>query len=486
VGLLAFAVALCGTAYAEVQNIRVSGDLDVKAVAQTNYDLKAKQLNYSHEGTGTLDNVTNDDDSRFIISTLHLQVDADLTDNVSATVRLLNQRLWEDHTAGGDQITLDNAYVVLREFLYSPLTVILGRQNLLVGNGFIVGDGALADPEGVFAANDPNNVHAAGNNGQEYSAFNAFDAVRLILDYSPLTLDLFYAKGNESGATEDDETLYGVVANYKLDEWDAVIEPYWIYLDDQAGVNTVTVNDAQFAGAGRTYEGNKVHTLGVRTSASPVENLRIDAEGAFQFGDMYDTTGVGPISERDREAFAASLYANYTWEDAPWTPATGLGWVFFSGEEASTARAGGDFDEVDEFNAWHSVYRGQFWTYIQDFLGGADAPANPYTTVDANDTGANTNRHLLYFDVNASPMEDVTLFARYVRAYFDEDPRPGRDSHAGDEFDVKATYDYTEDVTLGVFAGWFFPGDYYDGEPTTSARGDAVAWTAGGTASVDF
>ena len=90
VGLLAFAVALTGTAYAEVQNIKVSGDLDMKAISHHNYDLKLKQKNESgHVGVGP---ITNDDNSNFLLSTLHVNVDADLTDNVSTSVRLLNQR----------------------------------------------------------------------------------------------------------------------------------------------------------------------------------------------------------------------------------------------------------------------------------------------------------------------------------------------------------------------------------------------------------
>ena len=59
------------------------------------------------------------------------------------------------------------------------------------------------------------------------------------------------------------------------------------------------------------------------------------------------------------------------------------------------------------------------------------------------------------------------------------------DDEAGSEFDIKATYDYTEDVQLSMFGGWFFPGDYYDGE-TRSSKSDDIAWTVGGGASVSF
>jgi len=208
VGLLAFAVALTGTAYAEVQNIKVSGDIDLKGVSHQNYDLKAKQRNFSHEGTGGPDNVSNDDDESFFLSTVHVQVDADLTDNVSTSVRLLNQRKWDNHVAGADQISLDTAYVTLKEFLYSPLTIIAGRQDLNYGTGFIVGKGRLADPEGVFPSTA---TTGSQSTGREYSVHNSFDAIRAILDFAPLTVEGLISKNNETGVLTNDEDLYGFV-----------------------------------------------------------------------------------------------------------------------------------------------------------------------------------------------------------------------------------------------------------------------------------
>jgi len=490
VGLLAFAVALTGTAYAEVQNIKVSGDIDLKGISHQNYDLKDKQRNFSHEGTGGPDNVSNDDNESFFLSTVHLKVDADLTDNVSTTVRLLNQRKWDNHVAGDDQMSLDTAYVTLREFLYSPLTVIAGRQDLNYGTGFIVGAGRLADPEGVFPS-----TATTGNQstGQEYSAHNSFDAIRAILDFAPLTVEGLISKNNETGVLTNDEDLYGLIVNYKLDRWDAEIEPYWFFLNDESGARTVTVNDSVLSSnAARAYEINRVHTVGIRGAATPIENLRLNGEVAHQFGELIDTGPAGALvdySERDRDAWGANVYANYTWAQVPWTPATGLGWVFFSGEEATAERGtsgAGLTSQNDDFNAWDSIYRGSFTNYIQDFLGGQDAPANLYTTLDRNDTSASTNRHYLYADLSAKPMKDVTLWGRYTRSWFDEAPRPGRDDHAGDEVDVKVLYDYTEDVQLAAFAGWFLPGDYYDGETNSALRSSDLAWTAGGGATVKF
>ena len=315
--------------------------------------------------------------------------------------------------------------------------------------------------------------------------------MRAILDFSPLTVEGVWAKVNETGVLDADETLWGIVGNYKLDRWEAEIEPYWFYKDDTSGAKTVTVNDASsLVGTARAYEVNQVHTVGLRLAGSPVENLKLSGEGAHQFGRLQDrlpiNSGVTQIT-RNRDAWAANVYANYTWAQVPWTPATGLGWTYFSGNTAhgATPFAQDNVDRNDSFNAWDPMYRGSFTTYIQDFLSGADAPANLYTTFDTNDTNAVTNRHLIYGDAKLSPMKDVTLWARYTHARFDKAPRPGRSHYAGDEVDVKALYDYTEDVQLNLYGGWFFPGAYYD-EPQSNVRGNDMAWTVGGGGSVKF
>ncbi len=503
VGLLAFAVALAGTAYAEVQSIKVGGDIDIKAISQSNYDLKLTQENRGGTVGGDAAD-SDDDDLRFVLSTVRVRVDADLTDNVSTSVRLLNQRVWDSMGATDaddeNSIHIDNAYVTLKEFLYSPLTVIAGRQNLVYGTGFIVGNGQLADPTGTFAGLTTGAApFSQATHGQEYSAFNSFDAIRLILDYAPLTVEGVWAKVNESGVDDDDETLYGAVVNYKLDRWEAEVEPYWFYKQDEAAASAtgtaggvVTVNDATSAGALRTYEIQRTHTTGLRVAASPIENLKLSGEGAHQFGEIIDLTAGSGYQERDRDAWGANVYANYTWAQAPWTPSTGVGWTFFSGEETSgvaTAAGGGpsgaDTTPGDDFGAWDPVYRGSFTTYIQDFFSGRDAAPNLYATFDVNDTNATTNRHLIYGDVKLSAMEDVTLWGRWTHVRFDEEPRPRRDSHVGDELDVKALYDYTEDVQLAAWGGWFFPGSYYD-EPESNSRGNQMAWTLGAGGSVKF
>ncbi len=494
VGLLAFAVALVGTAYAEVQSVKVSGDIDIKAFTHSNYDLQVTQKNVTAtpnigdaafaDGADTFD-----DDANLILSTVRVKVDADLTDNVSTSVRLLNQRFWDTDVEATNNIDIDNAYVVLKEFLYSPLTLIAGRQDLNYGTGFVVGPGLLGDPNGMFggAAVDKDGVGDEQNQiAQEHSAYNAYDAVRVILDYAPLTVEGLYSKINETGVVsgDTDQTLYGALVNYKLDQWNAEVEPYWFYKRDDDGANNLTVGDAVTSNnTARTYETIRTHTVGLRLAGSPIENLHLSGEGARQMGDIIDDTQPVRGGDRTRSAWGANVDIRYNWVQVPWTPATGIGWVFYSGEES--AAVGNRTDQTDDFSAWDPMFRGSFQTYIQDFLTGRDVTGGLYVTRDPDDTSAATNRHLLYADVGVSPLEDLTLWARYTHAWFDEAPVTGRSTEAGDEVDVKATYDYTEDVQLNAFGGVFFPGSYYD-QANSNTRGNDLAWTLGGGGKVQF
>jgi len=107
--VLAVAVALCVPAYAEVQNVKVSGDLTVRSLYRSNYDLDDNDAN----STGVTP--SNNSDNYFMQS-VGINIDADLTDNVSTTVRLVNQRDWDNNSSGSAtfDVDLDLAYVTLK------------------------------------------------------------------------------------------------------------------------------------------------------------------------------------------------------------------------------------------------------------------------------------------------------------------------------------------------------------------------------------
>ena len=463
IGLVAFVAC---PAYAEVQNIKVSGDIQALGIYRDNYDLEDKGwLNPLGSGlaTETPNALTEDNDSLFM-SVVRLRVDADLTDNVSAAVRLANLREWDLTSAAADDIVIDLAYVTLKEMLYSPLTLVIGRQELSYGNGLIVGSGRYQDPTGVQTYPDLSPLHG-------------YDAVRAILDYDPWTLDLLLAKINErdntllsdagaAGAGKDSDTdLYGVNLGYKFDQYDAEMEGYFFAKRDENYNLLVTVGGSP--SNQRTFEENEVYTLGLRGSCVPLNNLTIGAEIAGQWGEISDKQA-GPddqILERDRDAFAANVTGVYNFADVRFAPSVGIEYLYLSGEEAGQ---NGDFDE------WDQMYRGKIVGNIRDYL------ETLYLTNDPYDTSGWTNQNTIKASGSldlGELVDGLSLDLAYLHYWFDEKPIAGVDDEIGDELNMTLTYDYTEDVQFALDAAWFMPGDYYE----TLNNGVAIPMAGGNT-----
>ena len=475
--------------FAEVQNVKVSGDVTVRSIYKSDFDLRKATSGNVASGTA--------DDAGFVASFARVGVNADLTDNVSTEVGLSNQRLWgyEGTAAGAGDIDLHSAYITLKEFFYSPLTIKVGLQPLKFGRGLIVGPGLLSDPSGGIssgtAANvDGGNTAAAGGSAagagvgfqgaREYSILNNFSAFRATLDYNPWTIDGIIAKLSETVKNNADQTLSGINVGYKFGSYNAEAEGYWFWKTDENWNQTFPTVTGQ--ATGRNFEENDVHTFGLRGSVEPVSKLTLNGEIGYQAGEIRDKTQDGGPSPaagtypliRDRRAWAFDIDGEYAFETV-YSPTFGLGWIFRSGEEAGNN---------GRFEAWDPMYTSRYVTAIEDFLGGFQAQ-DIYGTQDPNDTAANTNRNLLRVFGSAKPLDSLKANLAWVRAWFEERPVAGRSKHAGDEFDFMLNYDYTEDVKLGLLTAWFLPGKYYDGGSGANKSNDTATEIAG-TVSVMF
>jgi len=450
-------------AFAEVQNVKVSGDVDSAGVYRSNYDL----LNTTNSNRSAGDN----DKDNFLITQARIRVDADLTDNVMATIRLLTEYDWntEDNTGGrgasaadGDNVDLDLACVTIKEAFYSPLTVIVGRQPLRYGTAFIVGDpdtnGTSADTT-TFSATD-------------LSLRKSFDAVRAILDYNPWTVDLIFAKIDESNSAADDETLYGVNAAYEFDQYDAEAEAYWFLNRDDREVSWGRDGGAVIADA--TSPGHEIHTFGVRGSVAPAENLNLLGELAIQRGDFDHHNAT---TKRDQDATAWQVGADYTFSEITWEPIVRFGYTSYSGEGK---------DDLDDQSAWIPLYEDQTHGVVANYiLAGING-------------GQDSNAEILNIGATAEPIEDLTVSIDYYKFWLDEklqttsDTAPvaadrldwvnltegnylmNADDDLGYEVDLALNYDYTEDVKMGLSAGWFVPGKALEGSNSTNQNDETA------------
>lgn len=434
--LLVFAlgVAIAAPAYAETQNVKVSGSIDAYGFYRSDYDLtKNNDAGFTPAGTtvagGTAAQRSEGDS--FFATITQIEVAADLTDNVSTVVNLVNQRDWNAdqvnsttaNTTEEFDIALDLAYVQMKEIFYSPLTLTIGRQDMWFGRGFVVGNNSTAwDPEATLLAN-------------EYSATTAFDAVRATLDFNPWTVDLAYSKINENAHNaEDDIDLYIANVNYKFAEYNAVAEGYWVHEADR-GTSAI-------ASAGPASD-STTHTLGGRVQFDPISQMTLGGELAYQFGDYRPAVAIN----RDRSAWGVDIFGTYRFDNV-WKPEITLEYVLLSGEGSTAA-------STEEYTGWNSLYRGKFWTAYADFREFL------YATTNGLDQPATTNQQFVQVKGSMKPLSDLLLEAAFTYLWNDELVPTSGGEEIGWELDLLATYDYTEDVSFNLLAGWFVPGDFY-------------------------
>ena len=419
--LLAVAV-MAAPALASVQNVKVSGFVDSTYLDRRAYDFSKT--------------VTQRRQSSFITQT-GLRIDADLTDNVSATIALLNERIWEKEPSSSADIELQLAFVVLREFLYSPLTVTAGRQSFKFGNGFIMDSAAGEGTSSISGA------------ASDLSKRYALDALRATFDYNPLVLDLVYfrdtdgASGGFFSGSSTSIDVWGANASYELgDDMNSVFETYLWKKWDRSESGDVDDEEA------------KLYVYGLRGSTNPIESLNLQAEFAHQSGSV-EASG---DNDGNKNANAFQFIANYqvpVMEE--YNPVLTYTFSKYSGD-ASTSSV----DDSD--TGWDEFYNDQL-----EGIG--------YALFSKS----NLIVHDVYLET--TPMEDVTAGFRWQGFWLEKDFEDGagasfstadrhgpstsafsgteideRESYLGSEFDFDLVYDYTEDVQLGTTLGYLFPG----------------------------
>ncbi|MCK5014887.1 MAG: hypothetical protein KAS66_13835 [Candidatus Omnitrophica bacterium] len=448
-------------AFASVQNVKVSGSVDSTYLFRDNFDFG--------------DNTVGDTQQSLFITQTTLQVDADLTDQVSATVALINERAWSAPTVAGDQtdVDLNLAYVTLREMLYSPLTVVVGRQAFSYGNSFVIDSAGTNN-----AAPLDSNLNSVA---EDLTKQTALDAIRLIFDYNPLTLEVLYSKVNANtlaGVPDDDDDidLYGVNATYELgDDLNTQIETYFFARLDKLP-------------AGNHSKSDTVYMPGLRASADVLDGLNVQGEIAWQRGNRANSAGTDNDNQK-REAMAAQVISNYQVPNdvlpdglEEYNPALQYVYTYVSGDsnpdDTATTGAAGTYTQ-NEWTAWDPMLENQGGGTIYNTLFNL------------------SNAHIHAISLTANPIEDVTTTVTWTGLWLDKKFDSGTnrvvrlvqpdgnttnnlqldtgDQDLGYEIDVDTIYDYTEDVQFGASMGWYVPGDVFRGDTVSQNGNDKIA-----------
>ena len=447
---LALVLSFSFSASAAVQNVKVGGDIEVKGIYQNAYDIvnEIERNNvtvYDNNGFGGAADGTAHD---YLSQTVRLYVDASLTDNVEAYVRLIYVQDW-GNMVNNDDVELDLAYITLNEMYGYPFSLTIGKQELMYGEGFLVGDGTR-----------PGTIDSAGTVYQ-YDNRKAFEAIKAVWDYEPHQIDLFVAKLTEGSAVapvaaaapwapwsngvqpvDSDMDLYGVNWNY-----DGGMYGLWDLGLFYSQSNVVVASDGD----------NEVWALSIRGEGTipqiDVGTLALKGEIVKEWGIV--ETAMQPVTATTGDpealnAWAGYIEGEYTFDNV-YAPYLGLGYIYMSGDDD-------DSDAIEHFNplAEDETY-GQIAEVIygQQYWQGT------------GDTSM-TNASIWKFSAGVNPTENTSLDLTYysLRAvqpvWAWSGDTDDQNQYVGSEYDVTFGYNYSEDVTFGLMYALFIPGKFFE------------------------
>ncbi|MBD3162514.1 MAG: hypothetical protein GF346_09125 [Candidatus Eisenbacteria bacterium] len=335
-------------------------------------------------------------------------VEADPTERLRIHIGLGNEQRWGRGPNGSGlrdpegKIALEAGWAVLRGPEGSGVSLKIGRQNLMFGEGFLVFDGTPADGSG--------------------SAY--FDAIRLMWEGHGFSADLLTAKLDDEafGTEARDEDLYALFGRREA------IEAYLLHRDQRG--------ETRRAG-GAVHPKQHTTALGGRFAHNPETGMHLIGEGAIQTGER---------GEVDRAAQGGYLRWGWT---APWRlrPAVEIGTLYLSGDDPGT----------EDYEGWDGFY--SEWPKYSELL--VYTLYDNTTRIAGDAPGTWTNLRGSWLELRVRPARRVAASVRATRFLAVEKTGPGDGDVRGNLLAVRCDVALMEKVVGQVVGELFDPGDFY-------------------------
>ncbi|MCF7957517.1 MAG: alginate export family protein [Phycisphaerae bacterium] len=319
-----------------------------------------------------------------------------------------------------DEALFDKMNINFKNAFNMPLEIKVGRQDIILGNGWLVLDGTPLDGSRTIF----------------------FDAARFTYTMDDNTFDLMYINQNnqadetiepfndqEGRFTEQDEQ--GIILNVtnKTLIQDGTAEGFLMWKKDNSEPGIANSNDSN------------LYTFGARIAGAMDENWKYRAEFAEQLGQKNDATVC---------AFGFNSQLSYHMNDVKKTRFH-AGYEYLSGDDPETAKNEA-FDSLwGRWPQWSELY---IYTYA---LEGRIAQV--------------TNLHRPFVGADFAPTSNTELSMRYhllFRAQDSMDNAPQPVIHYSDDgifrgqlFTTKLKYNYTKYISGHLLGEFFFPGNFY-------------------------
>jgi hypothetical protein len=334
-----------------------------------------------------------------------------------------------------DEIIIDNLNLTMRQFLGLPATVVLGRQDIKLGEGWLVTDGTPVDGSRTLY----------------------FDAIRVTYDLREKTkLDLIYIDQHPNSdwllkpindrnkyITQQEE--HGAIV-YLTDKTfgDTQLEGYFMYKND----NPVDGPARNFSSTDISKFSRKadIFTLGGAVSGPISSHWNYRVEGAFQTGSSTSPANRTDIDDTEQlRAFGQKSDLEYSFKDSL-NNRLHVTYEYLSGDDPGTKR-------VESFNPlWGE------WPYWSEMY-------QPYIT--KLEDGQISNLHRVAFGHKIKPNSKWEILTDYHLLWADQNTFRGNaqftnnGNFRGQLITCRAVYNFTKNIKGNIVGEYFMPGNYY-------------------------
>ena len=357
---------------------------------------------------------------------------------------------------------VDNLNAQWKKPLDQPATLTLGRQDLFMGDGWLMADGTPLDGSWTFF------IDAARATYEIPDAKTTIDVIGLVQyaqpdEWMPTIGPSSQGQPAAYGLTDQNEKG-GIlwIANKSLPELN--VDGYFFYKNDDR-IHDANVPTTTQGRAGTYGDDASIFTFGGRLSGVVKEHWKYSLEGAYQFGQKQDpllnaggaNPWLPPGSEstdyRDMNAFGVNSKLSYLFKDKL-NNQVWLAYEFLSGDDPDT--------EDDEM---FDVLWGRWPRWSELYA--------PYSYIPETRTGQMANLHRFGPGWSFTPLKDLDFSLNY-NLMFSESNAPtratppsapavfsGNDNFRGHYLQAILRYKFSKHMTGHLWSEFVFPGHFY-------------------------